>query len=616
MIDNEISQTVPVKSSRKPKSPMPIKLDIPQPELMKPKITIFGVGGAGGNALNNMIRSNLEGVEFVAANTDSQALSHALTPDRIQLGARTTKGLGAGSFPDRGKMAAEENIEEIEKHLEGCNMVFIAAGMGGGTGTGAAPVIAKLAREREILTVGVVTKPFHFEGKYRMETAEAGIEELKKYVDTLIIIPNQNLFRIANENTTFESAFKMADDVLHAGVRGVTDLITMPGLVNLDFADIRTIMTKMGKAMMGTGEATGENRAILACEAAIANPLLDDISIKGAKGVLVNMTGGPDMTLFEADMAVNTIRKEVDQNANIIFGSAFDESMKGKIRISVVATGIDSEEFRRESFKSKETNEPSRFKAVVPETAKQNSSKSFFDPGVSAKPSKLDVEEISDENFKPKKIFSKEENLNYGKESENPTPRVDQENKQQASASNFFNETSSKTIPVAPAQLSTVQSKPQFQDEQEEEWHEEVAVKFEEKIVEKAPEPKKPVKPAKSTEKTKKDSGGFSLFSFMNNKEKTEENLLNSDNKVSGNIFSESERISVDLLEKNEEKTKKIKQISDQEAVVKISSQEAEKKRQQFFGNTIFDEEVGTVNQEEKFDDDIINVPAFFRRKK
>ncbi len=378
MIDNEISQTVPVKSSRKPKSPMPIKLDIPQPELMKPKITIFGVGGAGGNALNNMIRSNLEGVEFVAANTDSQALSHALTPDRIQLGARTTKGLGAGSFPDRGRMAAEENIEEIEKHLEGCNMVFIAAGMGGGTGTGAAPVIAKLAREREILTVGVVTKPFHFEGKYRMETAEAGIEELKKYVDTLIIIPNQNLFRIANENTTFESAFKMADDVLHAGVRGVTDLITMPGLVNLDFADIRTIMTKMGKAMMGTGEATGENRAILACEAAIANPLLDDISIKGAKGVLVNMTGGPDMTLFEADMAVNTIRKEVDQNANIIFGSAFDESMKGKIRISVVATGIDSEEFRRESFKSKETNEPSRFKAVVPKPQSKILAKVFL----------------------------------------------------------------------------------------------------------------------------------------------------------------------------------------------------------------------------------------------
>ena len=612
MIDNETSQTVPVKSSRKPKNPMPIKIDIPQPELMKPKITIFGVGGAGGNALNNMIRSNLEGVEFVAANTDSQALSHALTQDRIQLGARTTKGLGAGSFPDRGKMAAEENIEEIEKHLEGCNMVFIAAGMGGGTGTGAAPVIAKLAREREILTVGVVTKPFHFEGKYRMETAEAGIEELKKYVDTLIVIPNQNLFRIANENTTFESAFKMADDVLHAGVRGVTDLITMPGLVNLDFADIRTIMTKMGKAMMGTGEATGENRAILACEAAIANPLLDDISIKGAKGVLVNMTGGPDMTLFEADMAVNTIRKEVDQNAKIIFGSAFDESMKGKIRISVVATGIDSEEFRRESFRAKETNEPSRFKAVVPETAKQNSSKSFFDPGISAKPVKSEVEEISDENFKPKKIFSKEENLNYGKESENLAPRFEQENKQKEAVSNFFNETSTP-INSTPAPTKI---QPQIEEHEEEFHEEEVEIEVEEKIVEKAPEPKKPAKPAKSSDKPKKDSGGFSLFSFMNNKEKSEEPLANPDNKVSSNIFSESAKIPVDLLAKDEGKTKKIKQISDSEPEAKISSQEAEKKRQQFFGNTIFDEEVESNNSEQKFEDDIINVPAFFRRKK
>jgi cell division protein FtsZ len=615
MIDNEISQTVPVKSSRKPKNSMPIKIDIPQPELMKPKITIFGVGGAGGNALNNMIRSNLEGVEFVAANTDSQALSHALTQDRIQLGARTTKGLGAGSFPDRGKMAAEENIEEIEKHLEGCNMVFIAAGMGGGTGTGAAPVIAKLAREREILTVGVVTKPFHFEGKYRMETAEAGIEELKKYVDTLIVIPNQNLFRIANENTTFESAFKMADDVLHAGVRGVTDLITMPGLVNLDFADIRTIMTKMGKAMMGTGEATGENRAILACEAAIANPLLDDISIKGAKGVLVNMTGGPDMTLFEADMAVNTIRKEVDQNANIIFGSAFDESMKGKIRISVVATGIDSEEFRRESFKAKETNEPSRFKAVVPETAKQNSSKSFFDPGISAKPVKSEVEEISDENFKPKKIFSKEENLNYGKESENLNSRFDQENRQKETVSNFFNETSTSSLNTNLVPTKT-QIQPQIEEHEEEEFHEEQEIVIKEKIVEKEPEPKKPAKPAKSSEKPKKDSGGFSLFSFMNNKEKSEEPLANPDSNISSNIFSESAKIPVDLLTKDEGKAKKIKQISDSEPVAKISSQEAEKKRQQFFGNTIFDEEPESNNSEQKFEDDIINVPAFFRRKK
>ncbi|MFT6220469.1 MAG: cell division protein FtsZ, partial [Rickettsiales bacterium] len=300
---------------------MTLKINVPEPVLLKPKISIFGVGGAGGNALNNMIRSNLEGVEFIAANTDAQSLANSLAANRIQLGVEITKGLGAGSFPDRGRAAAEENIEEIIRFLDGNNMVFITAGMGGGTGTGAAPVIAKLARERDILTVGVVTKPFQFEGKYRMEAAEQGIEDLKKCVDTLIIIPNQNLFRIANEQTTFESAFKMADNVLHAGVRGVTDLITMPGLVNLDFADIRTIMTKSGKALMGTGEASGENRAVIACEEAISNPLLDDISIRGAKGVLVNMTGGPDMTLFEADLAVNTIKKEVDDNANIIFGS-------------------------------------------------------------------------------------------------------------------------------------------------------------------------------------------------------------------------------------------------------------------------------------------------------
>lgn len=324
---------------------MSLNINVPQAEVVKPKISVFGIGGAGGNALNNMITENLEGVDFIAANTDAQSLQNSLSSNRIQLGLNITKGLGAGSFPDRGKVAAEENIEEIERYLEGNNMVFITAGMGGGTGTGAAPVIAKLAKEKDILTVGVVTKPFDFEGKHRMEVALEGIEELKKYVDTLIVIPNQNLFRIANETTTFESAFKMADRVLHAGVRGVTDLITMPGLVNLDFADIKTIMTKMGKAMMGTGEAEGENRAVIACQEAISNPLLDDVSISGAKGVLVNMTGGTDMTLFEADQAVNEIRRQVDGNANIIFGSAFHEDMKGKIRVSVVATGIDSDSF-------------------------------------------------------------------------------------------------------------------------------------------------------------------------------------------------------------------------------------------------------------------------------
>jgi cell division protein FtsZ len=400
---------------------------------LKPRITIFGVGGAGGNAINNMIRSQLEGVEFVAANTDSQALQHSLAKNKIQLGIKTTKGLGAGSFPDRGKAAAEENVEEIEKYVEGNNMIFIAAGMGGGTGTGAAPVIGQIAREREILTVGVVTKPFHFEGKYRMETAEQGIEELKKHVDTLIVIPNQNLFRIANEHTTFESAFKMADDVLQAGVRGVTDLITMPGLVNLDFADIRTIMTKMGKAMMGTGEASGENRAIIAVEAAVSNPLLDDISIKGAKGVLVNMTGGPDMTLFEADMAVNAIKKEVDSNANIIFGSAFNENMKGKIRISVVATGIDADDFRREA---KQDQEPSRFKINLSSNLGTNKNaenseiipvaENFFDPGISTKSYIDNIDEISDSDFKPKKNFLREEDLNDNSspiESENFEPK-------------------------------------------------------------------------------------------------------------------------------------------------------------------------------------------------
>ncbi len=309
---------------------------------LKPRITVFGVGGAGGNAVNNMIKSNLEGVEFVVGNTDAQALKGSLAQRRIQLGTTITRGLGAGSRPDVGRAAAEEQLDEIASHLDGTNMVFITGGMGGGTGTGAAPVIARIARERGILTVGVVTKPFHFEGAHRMRLAESGIAELQQYVDTLIIIPNQNLFRIANEKTTFADAFKMADDVLHSGVRGVTDLMVMPGLINLDFADIRSVMTEMGKAMMGTGEATGERRSINASEAAISNPLLDDVSMKGARGVLINITGGYDMTLFEVDEAANRIRDEVDPDANIIFGSTFDPSMEGVMRVSVVATGIDA----------------------------------------------------------------------------------------------------------------------------------------------------------------------------------------------------------------------------------------------------------------------------------
>src|SRR5499426_2646877 len=310
---------------------------------IKPRITVIGVGGAGGNAVNNMIRSNLEGVEFMVTNTDAQALAQSICDRRIQLGLNITQGLGAGSRPDIGRAAAEEALEVIISELQGSNMVFITAGMGGGTGTGAAPVVARAAREQGLLTVGVVTKPFHFEGAHRMRLAEAGLQELQEVVDTLIVIPNQNLFRVANEKTTFADAFHMADTVLYSGVRGITDLMVMPGLINLDFADIRTVMSEMGKAMMGSGEAEGDNRAIDAAQAAISNPLLDEISMKGARGVLINITGGMDMTLFEVDEAANRIRDEVDPEANIIFGSTFDQSLDGKIRISVVATGIDAE---------------------------------------------------------------------------------------------------------------------------------------------------------------------------------------------------------------------------------------------------------------------------------
>jgi cell division protein FtsZ len=310
---------------------------------LQPRITVIGVGGAGGNAVNNMIRSNLEGVEFLVCNTDAQALTHSAAERRIQLGLNITRGLGAGSRPDVGRAAAEEALEELIGYLEGSNMVFITAGMGGGTGTGAAPVIARAAREHNILTVGVVTKPFQFEGAHRMRTAEAGIQELQQYVDTLIVIPNQNLFRIANEKTTFADAFKMADEVLHSGVRGVTDLMVMPGLINLDFADIRTVMSEMGKAMMGTGEAEGQRRAIDAAEAAISNPLLDEVSLKGARAMLINITAGMDIALFEVDEAVNRVRAEVDPDANVIFGSTFDPTMEGRLRVSVVATGIDAQ---------------------------------------------------------------------------------------------------------------------------------------------------------------------------------------------------------------------------------------------------------------------------------
>ncbi|SFQ94919.1 cell division protein FtsZ [Poseidonocella sedimentorum] len=323
---------------------MTLNLSVPGQEELKPRITVFGVGGAGGNAVNNMIQKELGGVDFVTANTDAQALQQSFSPSKVQLGVKVTEGLGAGARPSVGAAAAEESIEQIVDYLAGAHMCFITAGMGGGTGTGAAPIIAQAARELGVLTVGVVTKPFQFEGIKRMRQAEEGVEALQKVVDTLIIIPNQNLFRLANEKTTFTEAFSMADDVLYQGVKGVTDLMVRPGLINLDFADVRAVMDEMGKAMMGTGEASGEDRAIQAAEKAIANPLLDEISLRGAKGVLINITGSHDLTLFELDEAANRIREEVDPDANIIVGSTLDTDMEGSMRVSVVATGIDASE--------------------------------------------------------------------------------------------------------------------------------------------------------------------------------------------------------------------------------------------------------------------------------
>ncbi len=320
---------------------MSINLKAPELRELKPRIMVCGVGGAGGNAVNNMIVSGLSGVDFVVANTDAQALTSSRAERIIQMGLQVTEGLGAGSKPEVGKAAAEEALEEIRDHLAGAHMVFVTAGMGGGTGTGAAPVIARAAREMGILTVGVVTKPFHFEGGRRMKIAEQGISDLQKAVDTLIIIPNQNLFRVANEKTTFADAFAMADQVLYSGVACITDLMVKEGLINLDFADVRSIMSEMGKAMMGTGEATGERRAVLAAEAAIANPLLDETSMKGARGLLISITGGNDLTLYEVDEAASRIRQEVDEEANIILGATFDSALDGVVRVSVVATGID-----------------------------------------------------------------------------------------------------------------------------------------------------------------------------------------------------------------------------------------------------------------------------------
>jgi cell division protein FtsZ len=334
---------------------MSINLKIPDIRELKPRITVFGVGGAGGNAVNNMISAGLQGVDFVVANTDAQALTMSKAERIIQMGVQVTEGLGAGSQPDIGRAAAEEVIDEIRDHLAGAHMVFVTAGMGGGTGTGAAPVIAKAAQDVGILTVGVVTKPFHFEGQRRMRVAESGIAELQKCVDTLLIIPNQNLFRVANEKTTFADAFAMADQVLYSGVACITDLMVKEGLINLDFADVRAVMREMGKAMMGTGEAEGDKRALTAAEAAISNPLIDDASMKGAKGLLISITGGRDLTLYEVDEAATRIREEVDQDANIIVGATFDEGLDGIIRVSVVATGIDHAFAQRPPLATAET---------------------------------------------------------------------------------------------------------------------------------------------------------------------------------------------------------------------------------------------------------------------
>ena len=333
---------------------MTINLKIPDIRELKPRITVFGVGGAGGNAVNNMISAGLQGVDFVVANTDAQALTMSKAERIVQMGAQVTEGLGAGSQPDVGRAAAEEVMDEIRDHLSGAHMVFVTAGMGGGTGTGAAPVVAKVAQEMGILTVGVVTKPFHFEGQRRMRTAEGGITELHKCVDTLLIIPNQNLFRVANEKTTFADAFAMADQVLYSGVACITDLMVKEGLINLDFADVRAVMREMGKAMMGTGEAEGDKRALTAAEAAISNPLIDDASMKGARGLLISITGGRDLTLYEVDEAATRIREEVDQDANIIVGATFDENLDGIIRVSVVATGIDQALTQRPSVSAAE----------------------------------------------------------------------------------------------------------------------------------------------------------------------------------------------------------------------------------------------------------------------
>ena len=373
---------------------MTINLKVPDLTELKPRITVFGVGGAGGNAVNNMITAGLEGCEFVVANTDAQALAMSRADRRIQMGSHITEGLGAGSKPDIGAAAADEAMADIKAQLMGSHMAFITAGMGGGTGTGAAPVIAKAAQEEDILTVGVVTKPFQFEGQKRMATADAGIEELYEFVDTLIVIPNQNLFRVATEKTTFADAFAMADQVLHSGVACITDLMVKEGLINLDFADVKAVMNRMGKAMMGTGEASGDQRALEAAEAAIANPLLDDVSMRGAKGLLISITGGNDMTLYEVDEAASRIREEVDENANIILGATFDENLEGRVRVSVVATGLDKQASSAAQVEPRKPAEPMLAAEVKPSTISKPATE--LKPAIPEKPAAKLTERIAE----------------------------------------------------------------------------------------------------------------------------------------------------------------------------------------------------------------------------
>ncbi|MFT4718466.1 MAG: cell division protein FtsZ [Rickettsiales bacterium] len=533
-------------------------------KMLKPKILIFGVGGAGGNALNNMIKSNLDGVEFIAVNTDYQALSDSLAADRIQLGEQLTKGLGAGSFPDIGCKAAEESANEILDYIEGSSMVFVTAGMGGGTGTGASPVIAKLAKEKGILTVAVITKPFHFEGKGRMGVAESGIEELKKYVDTIIVIPNQNLFRVSNEQTTFESAFKMADDILNTGVRGITDLIVKPGLINLDFADIRTIMTKGGKAIMGTGESEGEDRATIACEAAISNPLLDDISIKGAKGVLVNMTGGTDITLFEADTAVNIIKKEVDENATIIFGTAFKEDMEGKISISVVATGIEGDEDDlSDSIPRVISAEEVRSDRGINEgvvSAISNKQNTFFDPGISKKP----------EGEVSKKIGS---NIN-----KNFISTVSQDSNADI-VNNIVND----------GNLSSDENNKKIKEEVEDGSEVEFKNIVEEisRIEEMEMEQKSNVDLGR-----RKGKSSFGLFSFMNSKKAKKNNIKKEDEK------NKEKKIIIENLKKIE--------------TLNLRNKEKEGAKDSIFNSNSLDVR---DDHDNNLVDDILSIPAFLRKK-